>query len=92
VEFTDDISGKFDSESNQFVRGASSKSLFDIMIFWLDLNYLENDNYLCQASLLAVYSGMTCGRFWHRFAHFENIEFKLYFEVTKKVTNIIKLS
>jgi len=36
VEFTDDIYGKFDSESNQFVRGTSSRSLFDIVLFYYD--------------------------------------------------------
>jgi len=35
---------------------------------------------------------MTCGRFWHRFAHLKNNEFKFYFEVMKIVSNIIKLN
>jgi len=38
VEFTDDISGKLDSKSNQFVRGTSSRSLSDIVLFLLRLN------------------------------------------------------
>jgi len=34
VEFIDDISGKSDFESNQFAWGTSSKSLFDIVLFY----------------------------------------------------------
>jgi len=38
VEFTDNISVKSDSESNQLVRGASYKSASDIVIFLMNLN------------------------------------------------------
>jgi len=42
--------------------------------------------------LVAVDFGAACGIFWHNLAHFKSNNFKLYFEVIKIVTNIIKLN
>jgi len=38
VEFTDDISRRLDSESNQVARGASFRALSDIVLFVISLN------------------------------------------------------